>query len=26
MRICGDHGREFENTKFEGFCLLYGIK
>jgi len=26
MRICSDHGREFENFKFEEFCLSYGIK
>jgi transposase InsO family protein len=26
MRICSDHGREFENTKFEEFRLSYGIK
>jgi hypothetical protein len=26
MRICSDHGREFENYKFEEFCLSYGIK
>jgi hypothetical protein len=26
MRICSDHGREFENSKFEEFCLSYGIK
>jgi hypothetical protein len=26
MRIRSDHGREFENSKFEEFCLLYGIK
>jgi transposase InsO family protein len=26
MRIRSDHGREFENTKFEEFCLSYGIK
>jgi hypothetical protein len=26
MRIRSDHGREFENSKFEGFCLSYGIK
>jgi hypothetical protein len=26
MRIRSDHGREFENAKFEEFCLSYGIK
>jgi hypothetical protein len=26
MRIHGDHGREFENSKFEEFCHSYGIK
>jgi transposase InsO family protein len=26
MRIRSDHGRVFENTKFEEFCLSYGIK
>jgi transposase InsO family protein len=26
MRIRSDHGREFENVKFEEFCLSYGIK
>jgi transposase InsO family protein len=26
MRIPSDHGREFENSKFEEFCLSYGIK
>jgi transposase InsO family protein len=26
MRICSDHGREFENTKFEEFYFSYGIK
>jgi hypothetical protein len=26
IRIRSDHGREFENTKFEEFCLSYGIK
>jgi transposase InsO family protein len=26
MRIFSDHGREFENSKFEEFCLSYGIK
>jgi transposase InsO family protein len=26
MRIRCDHGREFENSKFEKFCLSYGIK
>jgi hypothetical protein len=26
MRIPSDHGREFENVKFEEFCLSYGIK
>jgi transposase InsO family protein len=26
MRILSDHGREFENSKFEEFCLSYGIK
>jgi transposase InsO family protein len=26
MRIRSDHGREFENTKFEEFYLSYGIK
>jgi len=26
MRIHSDHGREFENAKFEEFCLSYGIK
>jgi hypothetical protein len=26
MRICSDHGREFEISKFEEFCLFYGIK
>jgi hypothetical protein len=26
MRIRSDHGREFKNSKFEEFCLLYGIK
>jgi hypothetical protein len=26
MRICSDHGREFENSKFEEFCNSYGIK
>jgi hypothetical protein len=26
MRIPSDHGREFENSKFEEFCLTYGIK
>jgi transposase InsO family protein len=26
MRIHSDHGREFENSKFEEFCLTYGIK
>jgi transposase InsO family protein len=25
MRI-SDHGREFKNSKFEEFCLTYGIK
>lgn len=25
MRICSDHGREFENAKFEEFCYSYGI-
>jgi transposase InsO family protein len=26
MRIRSDHGREFKNSKFEEFFLLYGIK
>jgi hypothetical protein len=26
MRIRSDHGREFENSMFEEFCLSYGIK
>jgi transposase InsO family protein len=26
MRIRNDHGREFENSKFEEFCLSYEIK
>jgi hypothetical protein len=26
MRIRSDHGREFENSKFDEFCLSYGIK
>jgi len=26
MRIRSDHGREFENAKFEEFCLSYGIQ
>jgi hypothetical protein len=26
MRIRNDHGKEFENSKFEEFCLSYGIK
>jgi transposase InsO family protein len=26
VRICSDHGREFENSKFEDFCRSYGIK
>jgi transposase InsO family protein len=26
MRIRSDHGREFENSQFEEFCLSYGIK
>jgi hypothetical protein len=26
MRIPSDHGREFKNSKFEEFCLSYGIK
>jgi transposase InsO family protein len=26
MRIRIDHGREFENVKFEEFCHSYGIK
>jgi transposase InsO family protein len=26
MKICSDHGREFEDAKFEEFCLLYGIQ
>jgi hypothetical protein len=26
MRIRSDHGREFENAKFEEFCLSFGIK
>jgi transposase InsO family protein len=26
MRIRSDHGKEFENSKFEEFSLLYGIK
>jgi transposase InsO family protein len=26
VRICSDHGREFENSKFEEFCHSYGIK
>jgi len=26
MRIRSDHGREFKNTKFEEFCLSYGIQ
>jgi transposase InsO family protein len=26
MRIRSDHGREFGNSKFEEFCLSYGIK
>jgi len=26
MRICSDHGREFENSNFEEFCHSYGIK
>jgi hypothetical protein len=26
MRISSDHGREFKNSKFEEFCLSYGIK
>jgi len=26
MRIRSDHGREFKNSKFEEFCLSYGIK
>jgi hypothetical protein len=25
MRICSDHGREFENARFEEFCHSYGI-
>jgi IS30 family transposase len=25
MRICSDHGREFENSSFEEFCKTYGI-
>jgi hypothetical protein len=23
MRICSDHGREFENSKFKEFCLIW---
>jgi transposase InsO family protein len=26
MRICSDHGREFENAKFEEFCESHGIQ
>jgi len=26
MGIRSDHGREFKNSKFEEFCLSYGIK
>jgi transposase InsO family protein len=26
MRICSDHGREFENAKFEYFCHSHGIQ
>jgi hypothetical protein len=26
VRIRSDLGRELENSKFEEFCLLYGIK
>jgi transposase InsO family protein len=26
MRICSDHGREFENAKFEEVCHSYGIQ
>jgi transposase InsO family protein len=26
MRICSDHGRKFENAKFEEFWLSYGIQ
>jgi transposase InsO family protein len=26
VRIRSDHGREFENSKFEEFCHSYGIK
>jgi transposase InsO family protein len=26
MRIRSDHGKEFKNSKFEEFCLSYGIK
>jgi transposase InsO family protein len=26
MRIRSDYGREFENAKFEEFCLSYGIQ
>jgi hypothetical protein len=26
MRIRNDHGREFENARFEEFCHSYGIQ
>jgi transposase InsO family protein len=26
VRIRSDHGREFENSKFEELCRSYGIK
>jgi transposase InsO family protein len=26
MRILSDHGREFENVRFEEFCHSYGIQ
>lgn len=26
MRLCNDHGRDFENAKFEEFCLSYSIQ
>jgi transposase InsO family protein len=26
MRIRSDHGKEFENSKFDEFCNSYGIK
>jgi hypothetical protein len=26
MRMCSDHGREFENAQFEEYCRSYGIQ